>query len=272
MPCSWSPVSLCSGRRSVSIKRALAALGVAVLWASCATLAGAAPAVWCSTQLVSDTLTNPNPSVAAYQRAHAELCAGDAKGAAAGLAAILPTMESRYKNDGTTWIDFGRSYVYALIASGNADGARRFLTALEGGAWKPSSAERLFWNESYAGSFAAYIADDTLVQRSPDNQAAHKLDPHLPAALQALRSNRIDDAITNMQAVRDTGSLYALMLGNLYAQKRDWPAAFAAWISAAAAGPDTPAMEFYTLDQWNMSALEMIYYYRAHAGPGTASR
>jgi hypothetical protein len=224
-----------------------------------------AAAVWCSTPLAADTVPNPNPTIAAYQRAHTKLCAGDAKAAAAALAAILPAMESRYKNDATKWIDFGRSYVYALIASGNADGARRFLTDLENGTWKASSPERLFWSGSYADSFAAYVADDGSVQRSPDDQAAHKLDPHLPLALQALRSNQLDVAITNMRAVRDTGSLYQLMLGNLYAQKRDWPLAYAAWISAAAAGPDTPAMEFYVLDQWNISALEMIYYYRAHA-------
>ena len=90
-------------------------------------------AIWCSSSLLSDTVANPNPAVAAYQRVHANLCAGDARDAAAGLTAILPVMESRYKNDGTRWIDFGRTYVYALIASGDANGARRFLTTLEDG-------------------------------------------------------------------------------------------------------------------------------------------
>jgi hypothetical protein len=36
-------------------------------------------------------------------------------------------------------------------------------------------------------------------------------------------------------------------------------------VTAADAGPSQPALEFYVLDRWNISALEMLYYYRMHA-------
>jgi hypothetical protein len=50
----------------------------------------------------------------------------------------------------------------------------------------------------------------------------------------------LDEAVADMKTVRATGSLYVLMLGNLYAQKRDWPNAFQTWLEAAAAGPLEP--------------------------------
>jgi hypothetical protein len=227
--------------------------------------AGAAPSpVWCATALPSDAESGPDPAMSAYRSGRAKLCAGDAGGARMTFEAILPVMKAAYRTDGTHWIDFGRSYFYALLASNHEDDARRFLSYFED-TWKPSSAERLFWNEDYAGSFAAYVADDGRATRSPDRQAEHKLDPHLPAALAAIRAGKLDDAIDDVKADPDSGSLYRLMLGNIYAQERDWPDAFTAWAAAAAAGPGYPQPGWYSLDEWNVSALEMMYYYRAHA-------
>ena len=220
--------------------------------------------MWCATQLVTDAEQTADSTIRAYQRARAKLCAGDAAAARAGFAAILPQMKTRYRNDGLRFIDFARSYFYALLASGQADEARRFLTDAEQG-WTPASAERLFWKGDYAGSFAAYVADDGSVQRSPDEQAAHELDPHVAAAAEALRAGKPGAAVADMRAVSDGASLYVLMLGNLYAQRRDWPNAFRTWVTAADAGPSQPALEFYVLDRWNISALEMLYYYRVHA-------
>ncbi len=205
----------------------------------------------------------PDATMTAYQGALRKLCGGDAAAARTGFAAILPAMQAR-KYDGSRWIDFGRNYFYALLESGDTDEARRFLTSLEGD-WKPSSAERLFWNGYYAGSFAAYVADDGRVQRTPDQQAAHKLDPLLAAALLAVRDGKLDDAVADMKAYAAEDSLYLLMRGNLYAQQRRWPEAFDAWVAAAASGPGSPQMEWYVFDEWNISALEMTYYYRAHA-------
>jgi len=247
----------------------LAVILLLALPAPCEAAATAQPTVWCSTPFLTDSERDVNPTIAAYQSARRKLCAGDAVDARAGFAAILPTMEKGFTTDGTHWIDYGRSYFYALLASGDDNGARRFLTRLENG-WKATSAERLFWSEDYAGSFAAYVADDGRVLRTPDQQDEHKLDPHLPAALQAVRAGKLDDAIADMKADPDEGSLYVLMLGNLYAQKRSWPQAFEAWVGAAAAGPGFPEPEWYSLDEWNISALEMIYYYRAHAPSRTA--
>jgi hypothetical protein len=179
------------------------------------------------------------------------------------FAAMLPTMEKR-TGDGRVWIDFYREYLYALIASHHDAEALRLITGPH-----PTSAdvfsaeERLFWSGDYAGSFAAYVADDA--QYGAGDPGDHKLSPHLPAALAAVRAGDLDRAVAEMNADPDRGSLYDLMRGNLYAQQRRWPQAFDEWIIAAQDDPLAPEMEFYSLDQWNGEALHMLYYYRAHA-------
>ncbi len=95
------------------------------------TAEAAPPTIWCSTPLLTDSEKDVGTTIAAYQRARRELCAGDFAAARAGFAAILPTMRTGFQTDGTHWIDFGRSYFYALLASGDANGARAFLTSLE---------------------------------------------------------------------------------------------------------------------------------------------
>jgi hypothetical protein len=72
----------------------------------------------------------------------------------------------------------------------------------------------------------------------------------------------------------ESGSLYDLMRGDLYAQQHDWDHAFAYWKTAAEDPTPSPQMEFYVMDQWNEAALDMLYYYRAHAPqkpPGASS-
>jgi hypothetical protein len=232
--------------------------------------APAAPVIWCAgSAFGTDSQSSSDPFVLAYQHSRQALCEGDAGAAARALTELLPDWRTRYRNDGSHGIDYGRTYFYALIATHNDDGARRFLNELEGD-WKPAPEERQFWSSDWVHSFSGYVGDDAQVQRSPDNAAQHKLDPHMTYALADLKANDLPDAVREQQTLGGKGSLYDLMLGNLYAQERDWPHAFTAWIGAASDGPDTPAMEFYTLDRWNVSALEMIYYYRAHA-PGNAA-
>jgi len=241
------------------------------LLAALAFVAAAAPAsarttLWCSSELPTGSEQTADATLLAYQRARSKLCAGDVAGAVSGLAAIAPAMKATHRNDGTHYLDFARSYFYALLAARHDAEARRFLSSVERDQqWKPATAERLFWKGDYPASFAAYVADDARVLRNPDQQAAHTRDPHLIAALQAVRAGKLDAAVSDMKAVTDSASLYALMLGNLYAQKRDWPEAFATWVGAAAAGPEFPMMEWYVFDEWNFAALEMLYYYRAHA-------
>jgi len=232
--------------------------------------APATPAIWCAGNAFgTDSESSSDPFVAAYQHARQALCAGDASAAVRALTELLPDWRTRYRNDGNHGIDYGRTYFYALLATHDDDGARRFLNEFEGD-WKSAQEERQFWGSDWVHSFAGYVADDAQVQRSPDNAAAHKLDPHMTYALADVKASDLPDAIREQQTLANTGSLYDLMLGNLDAQERDWPHAFTAWIAAAGDGPDMPQMEFYTLDRWNVSALEMIYYYRAHA-PGSAA-
>ncbi len=229
-------------------------------------MAAPRPLIWCATDLLSDTESTPNPTMLAYQRARRELCAGQAAAAVAGFAAIAPTIAKAFQYDGTHGIDFDRTYFYALLAARDDAAARNFLTQVEGN-WKPAAEERAFWNAQYAASFAGYVADDSSVFRTPDMADAHKLDRHLNYALADVRAGNVRGAIQEKLADADRGSLYALMLGNLYVQQRDWPEAFAAWIDAAGEGPGVAMPEFYTLDRWNVSALEMLYYYRQHAPP-----
>jgi hypothetical protein len=222
------------------------------------------PLIWCATELASDSETTGNPTMLAYQRARRELCAGQTAAAVAGFAAIAPAIKKGFQYDGTHGIDFERSYLYALLAAHQDVAARHFLTQFEGD-WKPAVEERAFGNGQYVASFAGYIADDSKVFRTPDMAEEHRFDPHLTYALNDLRAGNLQAAIQEKLAGSDQGSLYALMLGNLYAQQRAWPQAFASWIDAAAEGPGVAMPEFYTLDRWNISALEMLYYYRAHA-------
>jgi hypothetical protein len=223
--------------------------------------------VWCSTVQVSDLESAP-PNVQwldNYQHAHRALCAGDAATARAGFAAMLTYMNKYEVTDGSAYIDYARSYFYALLAAHDDQGARSFLTSWEGANWKAGQGERLFWNEDYAGSFAAFVAEDGNVYRTPDQQHEHKLDPHLNYALADVRLGKLDDAAREMQADADRGDLYLLMLGDIYAQERHWPQAFTTWVAAADVPPGFAEPGWVSIQHWNLSALEMMYYYRAHA-------
>ena len=230
---------------------------IVLFWALRATCGAAPhPVVWCGWALAP---SGTSPADAAY----AKLCNGDPEGARLAFAAMLPAMEKR-TGDGRVWIDFYREYFYALIASHHDAEALRLITGPQPNSTNVFSAEeRLFWNGDYAGSFAAYVADDA--QYGAGDPGDHKLSPHLPAGLAAVRAGDVDRAIAEMNADPDRGSLYDLMRGNLYAQQRRWSQAFDEWIIAAQDDPLAPEMEFYSLDQWNGEALHMLYYYRAHA-------
>lgn len=163
-----------------------------------------------------------------------------------------------------------RDCFFKMLRAGNDIYARRILNGYENryGGWNPTLAERKFWNGDFAGSYAEYVYQDAIYPRDPDHQDEHKLDPHLSAALDRLRHNDVAGALREQAGDKDQGSLYLLMYGNLYAQERDWGNAYAKWGAAAAEGPDgyIPAAGGIGIvpDQWNMAALEMIYYYRKH--------
>ena len=164
-----------------------------------------------------------------------------------------------------------RACFFKMLEARNDIYARRILTGYENryGGWRPTLAERKFWNGDYAGSYAEYTSQDSTYPRDPDHQDGHTLDPHLTAALDRLRHNDVAGALREQAGDKSQGSLYLLMYGNLYAQARDWGNAYAKWEAASAEGPDGYTVAAGGIgiipDQWNMAALEMIYYYRAHS-------
>ena len=224
-----------------------------------------APAVtvWCSTRTPM-----ASPAVAAevaYDRAERNLCVGNFALARSQFASIVPFARKHYQNNGRWWIDIARGYFYSLVASGQDADARAFLTGLETDQkWKPHTSDRLFWSNSPKAAFAAYASeaktlffDDSSVR-----------DKNIRKAAQAMSIGDVNGAITALKQPHDecgpctVNSLQLLMLGNAYAVQRRWPLAFATWVRAADSGHTVP--EFDTLDEWNLSALEMTYYYRAH--------
>ena len=230
-------------------------------------VAGQPPAkpatVWCSTR--TPMASTAVAAEVGYDRAERNLCEGNFALARSQFASIVPFARKRYQNNGRWWIDIARGYFYSLIASGQDASARAFLTGLEADQkWKAHTADRLFWSNSPKASFAAYAAeaktlffDDSSVR-----------DRNIKSASQAMSSGNVNGAITALQRPQDEcgpctiNSLRLLMLGNAYSVQRLWPQAFATWVRAADSGHAVP--EFDTLDEWNLAALEMIYYYRTH--------
>lgn len=215
------------------------------------------PVFWCDWKLDTSTA-----KVDAQGLAWRKLCNGDAEGARLILAPMLPAMEQR-KGDGSVWIDYQKLYFYTLLATHHDDEAYRLITDHGPGVPKttPSPEERAFYGGKYADSFADLVADDR--GWGAGDPGTHVLSPHLPAALAKVRSGDIPGAIEEMSTV-ESGSLYDLMRGDLYAQQHDWDHAFSYWKTAAEDPTPSPQMEFYVMDQWNEAALDMMYYYRAH--------
>jgi len=219
--------------------------------------------IWCN-QLLGHNVTGDQPQAVAYAHAEEALCYGKYASARDGFASIVPYWVKQ-QNNGRWWLDTARGYFYALIASGDDQKARNFLTSVEAGdqpKWQAAKGDRLFWAGDVRGAFAAYAVDeDAAAAQRPDNG---------PNTLfhDAAQASDMNAAIVMLQGPShawgpsDEGSLQLLMLGEAYETQRRWPDAFAAWVRAANNGHAVPEYDFF--DQWNLSALEMIYYYRAH--------
>ncbi|HEY6395718.1 MAG TPA: hypothetical protein VIX12_09900, partial [Candidatus Binataceae bacterium] len=219
--------------------------------------------VWCST--ATPMARSVSADGADYDRAESNLCNGQFTLASTQFAAIVPSAFKYDASNGRKLIDIARGYFYSLVASGYDAAARAFLTRLETYySWQPHPSDRLFWTDNPKGAFAAYAAeasslflDDSMVG-----------DTNVMIAARAMSSGDVNAAIADLQfPVNDCGactinSLQLLMLGDAYEAQRRWPEAFSAWIRAANSGHIVP--EFDTLDEWNLSSLEMIYYYRVH--------
>lgn len=166
-----------------------------------------------------------------------------------------------WRNDGRWWEDTQRGYIYSLIAARDDAKARNVLTALEAEEkWKASKGDRLFWDGSPQAAFAAYAASsDSMEQDGPK-------DPNIMQAAQT--HGDWNAAITLLSkpsgawGPSSVKSEQLLMLGDAYATQRNWREAYTAWVRAADAGHAVPEWDFF--DPYNISALEMIYYYRAH--------
>ena len=224
----------------------------------------AAVSIWCSQQYSQADVAGV-PLAVAYKNAADELCDGKYTQARDAFGVIVPQW-IKQQNDGRWWLDTARGYFYSLIASGDDAKARNFLTSLEVASnWRASQGDRYFWDTSPRAAFNAYVGEADSLEGTPDGPRSQVL----PAAAQA--SGDMNAAITILkQPSGATGSssvpsLQLLMLGEAYETQGRWSDAFATWVRAANSGHAVPEWDFF--DNWNLSAMEMIYYYRAHVPP-----
>jgi hypothetical protein len=216
--------------------------------------------IWCSRLLSAADVGDVRAQVA-YGKSEDDLCHGRYGAAQVGFAAIVPVWIKR-QSDGRWWLDTARGYFYSLIAAGDYAKARTFLTSLEtANNWKAHKGDRLFWHGDARSAFAAYAAEAGTLDGMPGGDRSTIIDD-------AVKASDMDAAIAILQkpsgatGPSDVGSLQLLMLGDAYETQRRWHDAFATWVRAADSGH--AVAEFDTFDSWNLSALEMIYYYRAH--------
>jgi hypothetical protein len=225
--------------------------------------------VWCSTRT---PVNGPSGPEVPEDRAERNLCNGQFMLARTQFASIVPVV---FKNYDSGWFNIARGYFYSLIASNDNARARNFLTRLEtyDGPWQPPISDRLIWSNNPKAAFAAYATEAT-------NENSKLPDPPVKGlmnvrnAAQAMSAGDVEGAIADLQDPKlfqqpsygcgpcTVYSLQLLMLGNAYEVQRRWPEAFATWVRAADFGHAVPEYDFF--DNWNFSALEMIYYYRAH--------
>ncbi len=217
--------------------------------------------IWCNPPLSHDA--GP-PEVVAHERAEDSLCHGQFAQARDTFASIVPYW-IKNQNNGRWWLDTARGYFYALVASGDDQKARNFLTSIENPppAWVAAPGDRLFWAGDVRGAFAAYAAAaNAELARLPDDGTDKVLENAAHASGDINAAIAILQGPSGQSGPSDVGSLQLLMLGEAYETQRRWPDAFAAWVRAANNGHAVPEYDFF--DQWNLSALEMIYYYRTH--------
>jgi hypothetical protein len=217
--------------------------------------------IWCS-ELLTPDVTGNQPAKVAYARAEEQLCHGKFAQARDDFAAIVPHW-AKLQTDGSWWINTARGYFYSLIATRDDARARSFLTSLQtNNQWKPSQGDRRFWEGDLRAAFTDYASKAGTISGMSGDPREQNIDDA------ALASGDLNAAITILQKPShaygpgDVGSLQLLMLGEAYETQRRWRDAFATWVRAADSGHEVMEYDFY--DQWNLSALEMIYYYRAH--------
>lgn len=217
--------------------------------------------IWCN-QLLSHDLTGDQPQMVAYAKAEENLCYGKFAPARDGFAAIVPYWV-KWQNNGRWWLDTARGYFYSLIATGDDAKARNFLTSVEtGNSWKASDGDRRFWDGDPKAAFTAYAAAAGTISGMSGDPREQNIDDAAQASGDMNAAIAILQRTSHAYGPGDVGSLQLLMLGDAYETQQRWSDAFAAWVRAADSGHQV--MEYDNFDRWNLSALEMIYYYRAH--------
>lgn len=250
-----------------------ASVAVAVLLAQGRTLASAqampvSTVVWCSHyDLKNFASFAPAQTV---EKAEESLCNGQFRQANDQFATVLAYWRE-HQYDAGWWIDTARGYFYSLIAEGDDAKARNFLSGLEAEQtpkWQPREGDRLFWSGDPKAAFQKYATEVGDLSNLPDSAAV----PAKNVSDAAQATGAWDSVVAILSRPADSAgastitSLQLLMLGNALEVERDWLPAFSAWVRAANNGHQVP--EFDSFDDWNLSALEMIYFYRAHIPRG----
>ena len=240
------------------------AFGVVVATATAPSPASSA-IVWCPSPPPANYGAGGPPAFQTWVVAETDLCNGAFSDANAAFASILPTMTQMHRNDGKWWYNTVRGSFFSMIATSSDVQARRLLDSVEKDAqWAPHPADRLFWNGDVRGALAQYAIEVGSLDNYPDG--AYATDANIKAAVQA--DADLNAAISILarppepEGSSDVGTLQLLMLGDAYESQRQWNEAFTAWVNAADNGHAVPESDYF--DTWNLDAMEMIYYYRAH--------
>jgi hypothetical protein len=226
-----------------------------------------ASTVWCA-GAAEKTLQPVNDQQATFGKAWAALCQGKFAAARDAFASIISYRV--WFSDGSWGIDTQRGYFYSLMATGDDLKARHFLTSVEESQdpkWQAHEADHLFWSGNVPAAFAAYAKEAGGLEGPPDSGRDQNIDD---AARSTADMNAVIAILSKPSGATGgstVGSLQLLLLGNAYETQKRWPEAFATWVRAASNGHQVPEYDF--LDEWNLSAMEMIYYYHPHLPDGT---
>jgi len=214
-------------------------------------------AFWCSaTHVEASPVNDPAPAAAL-------LCAGRYADASTTFGKIVPywrahTAQARY------WLDTARGYFVSLLMAGRANDAQRFLASIGAGDQHLSKGDKLFIAGDLKRAFAWFAANAD----GDDGPRPEPVDAPITDAAAAMQSGNVEAALAALQrpshasGPSSNGSQQALMLGDLFASRRQWSDAFGAWAVAANAGHAVPEYDYF--DPYNLSALEMLYYFRGH--------
>ncbi len=243
-------------RLAVALLAALAALAAPGLCSAAPRAVQAHEIIWC--EKIDQDATDPRVQER-YNQAEAKLCAGNYAAAANDLIAI----QSAFIPDAAKQLDFQRRFIIATSLGGRSDDAFRLLQKLA-----PLDAKdpaRDFFAGRDCAAIRGYLAGDSKILMTPDQRDDYKGPPAaFTAAAEKECAGDTDGAIAAIRPIAASNALYALVMGDLYAQKRDWKSAGAAWWEAAGEYPEIPMMEWANFDTYCPPALLMLWYYRAH--------